>query len=186
MVWGEIPSPIGTYTGRERVRFPPFENCFEENSGINIDKTVSITNLKSSKCPVKRESKKGLKCCCCPVTETFKRILSKKIQTKHQENMIISTEHIGPDLIFVIFYTTAFWGQEILHLKEQFFCVPIGNFCTWLIFLHNQRLWWLWQIWGVYTSGKYIDISSPSRPLLTSWLPGSVHSHLVTCVIQKY
>ena len=127
MVWGEIPSPIGTYTGRERVRFPPFENCFEENSGINIDKTVSITNLKSSKCPVKRESKKGLKCCCCPVTETFKRILSKKRQTKYQENMIISKEHIGPDLIFVIFYTTAFWGQEISHLKEQFFCVPIGN-----------------------------------------------------------
>ena len=69
-------------------------------------------------------------------------------------------------LIFVIFYTIAIWGKEILHLKvckfatkvvspqtgckilQQFFHVPIGTFYTLKLIscLHNQGLW---QIWGV-------------------------------------
>ena len=36
-----------------------------------------------------------------------------------------------------------------LQYQSSFFRVPIGKFYTWLIFLHNQRLWWLWQLSGV-------------------------------------
>ena len=34
-------------------------------------------------------------------------------------------------------------------ISKQFLSLPIGKFYTWLIFLHNQRLWWLWQLSGV-------------------------------------
>ena len=73
----------------------------------------------------------------------------------------------SPYLIFVFFYTTAIWDQEILYLKvhkfatkvssqktvrlcvKQFFCVRVGKFYNQLNFLRNQQLWWLWQTWGV-------------------------------------
>ena len=33
--------------------------------------------------------------------------------------------------------------------QSSFFHVSIGNFTLDWIFLHNQRLWWLWQIWSM-------------------------------------
>ena len=38
---------------------------------------------------------------------------------------MISKEQIGPDLMFVIFYTTAFWGQEIYTWKSSFFAFQL-------------------------------------------------------------
>ena len=59
-------------------------------------------------------------------------------------------------------YTIVIWGGEILHLKVTKQClkfytvckeplwVPIWKFYTWLKKnLHNQRLWWFWQIYEV-------------------------------------
>ena len=37
-----------------------------------------------------------------------------------------------------------------VQYQSSFFHISIGNFYTWLIFLHNQRLWWLWQIWSMW------------------------------------
>ena len=36
-----------------------------------------------------------------------------------------------------------------MQYQSSFFHVSIGKIFTWLIFLHNQRLWWLWQIWSM-------------------------------------
>ena len=38
-------------------------------------------------------------------------------------------------------------------ISSSFFHATIGKFYTWLFFLHNQRLWWLWQIWSMTVSG---------------------------------
>ena len=42
-----------------------------------------------------------------------------------------------------------------MQYRSSFFRVPIGKFYTWLIFSHNQRLWWLWQISGMKTALIY-------------------------------
>ena len=65
------------------------------------------------------------------------------------------------------FYTTVIWRrQEILHLKvrklatklcvKQFFELQLEKNYTWLNLLHNQRLWWLWQISSMYTASETV------------------------------
>ena len=48
---------------------------------------------------------------------------------------------------------------DFVKHQSCFFRVPTGKFYTWLTFLHNQRLWWLWQISGVSLAllSKYIE-----------------------------
>ena len=36
-----------------------------------------------------------------------------------------------------------------MQYQSNFFHISIENFTLDWIFLHNQRLWWLWQIWSV-------------------------------------
>ena len=38
---------------------------------------------------------------------------------------------------------------HFVQYQSSFFHISIGNFTLDWIFLHNQRLWWLWQIWSV-------------------------------------
>ena len=54
-----------------------------------------------------------------------------------------------------------------LQYQSSFFRVPIGKFYTWLIFLHNQRLWWLWQLSGMVSTWSYI-VSNSYLPELSS------------------
>ena len=38
---------------------------------------------------------------------------------------------------------------HFVQYQSSFFHISIGNFTLDWIFLHNQRLWWLWQIWSM-------------------------------------
>ena len=44
---------------------------------------------------------------------------------------------------------------HFMQYQSIFFHIPIGNFTLDWIFLHNQRLWWLWQIWSMYMTDGY-------------------------------
>ena len=70
---------------------------------------------------------------------------------------------------------------HFMQYQSIFFHIPIGNFTLDWIFLHNQRLWWLWQIWSMPHSDLMFEWSQVSKvtlcvPIL-KWLSASYHYH---------
>ena len=62
------------------------------------------------------------------------------------------------------------------------FCVQIGKSYTCLNCLHNLRLWWLWQIWGMITyPSRYI-----AHHLYITWHEVHVTPSLFTLPDMRY
>ena len=63
---------------------------------------------------------------------------------------ILKTSYLCPiPHVFLFFYTAVIWGQEIFYPNVH--NLKVMNLARYLKMLkHNQRLSWLWQIWGVF------------------------------------
>ena len=65
----------------------------------------------------------------------------------------------------------------LFNIKAVSFTYPLENFTLDWIFLHNQRLWWLWQIWSMLLTLVQPEPSaSPGR--------SKVPSLYITCHVR--
>ena len=68
-----------------------------------------------------------------------------------------------------------------MQYQSNFFRIPIGKFYTWMNFLHNQRLWWLWQIsGGIGVIGSMTKPPAPAETYDRKYLnlKAAVHTYL--------
>ena len=81
-------------------------------------------------------------------------------------------------------YTLFCKTTHFVQYQSSFFHVSIGKFYTWLIFLHNQRLWWLWQIWSMQGAQTLMCLRNPK--LVHIGVQNLAHSVNSLCVKRDF
>ena len=56
------------------------------------------------------------------------------------------------------------------NIKAVSFMYPSKNFTLGWFFLHNQRLWWLWQIWSMHLTEYYIRMLLQTRSAFPEYI----------------
>ena len=86
--------------------------------------------------------------------------------------------------IICVYLHTLCKITHFVQYQSSFFNISNEKFYTWLIFLHNQRLWWLWQIWtmvslNIHWYGDHVHI-------MVQFIWGDLDVRAPNCKTESY